>query len=94
MTHIVLVSELFIAENKFDAANALRTTLNNIFVRGLFLILYADSKYICDSLSGIKFTTKKHIFIDLCILHSSYDLRELTGDIEIPRVQAHADTMT
>jgi hypothetical protein len=78
----------------FDAAAALKTTIEMILGKPLTLTLCTDSKSLYECLVKLGTTREKRLMVDLMCLRQSYERREIA---EIKWINGHsnpADAMT
>lgn len=90
----VFAAEFFAAVTASDCTSRLHVTLNDMFGIVVPLVIYSDSTYLFDSVTGLNSTTEKLFLIDLYPLRQNYELRELSGIAWIPSLPSPADAMT
>ena len=96
VTRSVLGAELYAMAHGFDAAVALKSTIDAILLdkAPLPLVLCTDSKSLFDCVVKLGTTQEKRLMVDLMCIRQSYERREVTEVRWIDGPSNPADAMT
>jgi hypothetical protein len=98
ITRSVLASELYAMSLGFDAAAAIKSTLDQILQpwrqEPVPLTIFTDSKSLYDCLVKISMTREKRLMIDIMCLRQAYERREIAEVMWIKGEENVADAMT
>jgi hypothetical protein len=98
VTRSVLASELYAMSLGFDAAAAIKSTLDQILQpwrqEPVPLTVFTDSKSLYDCLVKIGMTREKRLMIDIMCLRQAYERREIAEVVWIKGEENVADAMT
>jgi hypothetical protein len=94
VTRSVLASELYAMTLGFDAAAAIKGTIEAILQQPVPLILYTDSRSLYDCVVKLGTTSEKRLMIDIMCLRQSYERREVTEVRWIEGASNPADGLT